>query len=128
MFNSEKQKIICNHYKIEIRSLCSAMVFSSSARICCCWPRNGMGFTSRFGWYSGWLIESRFSAHLCAMGIRVSPAVSAGRGASTVRTPSLLREERIDSGLTPLGSRNSRLYSLYTLFVSDFSSCLACTY
>lgn len=61
----------------------------------------------------------------CAMGINFSPAVKAGNGASTVSTPSLLSDERICSGFTPFGSKNSRLYSLYTLFVSDFSSCLA---
>lgn len=50
--------------------------------------------------------------YLCAMGIMVSPAVMAGSGASTVKTPSLLSDERMDSGLTPFGKRNSRLYSL----------------
>lgn len=35
----------------------------------------------------------------------------AGSGASTVKTPSLLSDERIDSGLTFLGNKNSRLYS-----------------
>lgn len=55
----------------------------------------------------------QMSFYLWAIGIIVSPGPAmAGRGASTVRTPSLLREERIDSGLTFLGSKNSRLYSL----------------
>lgn len=58
------------------------------------------------------------------MGIIFSPAVN-GSGASTVRTPSLLKDDLICSGLTPFGSKNSRLYSLYTDLVSDFSSCLA---
>ncbi|CAN8027202.1 unnamed protein product [Ixodes persulcatus] len=55
-------------------------------------------------------------------------ASSAGRGASIVRMPSLESDERICSGLVPLGSRNSRLYSRYTERFSDFSSCLARTW
>lgn len=39
----------------------------------------------------------------------------------------MLSDERICSGFTPFGNKNSRLYSRYTLFVSDFSSCFACT-
>lgn len=34
-----------------------------------------------------------------------------GSGASTVSTPSLDKLERISSGFTPVGSKNSRLYS-----------------
>lgn len=46
------------------------------------------------------------------MGIIFSPGPAiAGKGASTVKTPSLLRDERIDSGFTFLGNKNSRLYS-----------------
>ncbi|CAN7986520.1 unnamed protein product, partial [Ixodes hexagonus] len=60
--------------------------------------------------------------------VRSRPGASrAGRGASIVSTPSLDSDERICSGLVPLGSRNSRLYSRYTERFSDFSSCLAWT-
>lgn len=50
--------------------------------------------------------------YLWVMGIIVSPEVIAGKGASTVSTPSLLKDERMVSGLTPFGNKNSRLYSL----------------
>lgn len=50
-----------------------------------------------------------------------------GKGASTVRMPSLDKELRIDSGSVPAGSKNSRLYSLYTDLPDPFSSCLAWT-
>lgn len=63
----------------------------------------------------------------CAMGMSFSPMPIAGRGASTVRTPSLLNEDLMLSGLVPFGSKNSRLYSLYTILLSDFSSCFAFT-
>lgn len=66
--------------------------------------------------------------YCCAMGISFSPDPIAGSGASTVRTPSLLSEDLILSGFTPFGSRNSRLYSLYTDLLSVFSSCLAWTW
>ena len=66
--------------------------------------------------------------YLCAIGMSFSPAPSAGKGASTVSTPSLLRDDLMVSGFVPFGRRNSRLYSLYTDFVSDFSSCLAWTW
>lgn len=45
-----------------------------------------------------------------AMGISFSPSM-AGRGASTVNTPSLLRDDLMLSGLVPFGNKNSRLYS-----------------
>jgi len=35
-----------------------------------------------------------------------------GRGASTVKIPSLESEDRISSGFVPVGSKNSLLYSL----------------
>lgn len=46
------------------------------------------------------------------MGIIFSGAPKAGRGASTVSTPSLLNDDFIHSGFVPFGSKNSRLYSL----------------
>lgn len=46
------------------------------------------------------------------MGINFSPDAIAGNGASTVKTPSLLKDDLISSGLVPFGNRNSRLYSL----------------
>jgi len=49
--------------------------------------------------------------YLCVMGMRCWPHSIPGRGASTVRTPSLESEDLIISGLEPWGSRNSRLYS-----------------
>lgn len=66
MFNSEKQKIICNHYKIEIRSLCSAMVlvvvlgFTAAAVVAGLqtgW--DGFHIGIRMGcWLAGWLSRS----------------------------------------------------------------------
>jgi len=70
-------------------------------------------------------MESRV-VYCWAMGISFSPSM-AGRGASTVSTPSLLRDDLILSGFVPLGSMNSRLYSRYTDLLSVFSSCLAWT-
>lgn len=52
----------------------------------------------------------------------------AGRGASTVSTPSFERDDLIVSGFTPFGNKNSRLYSRYTDLLSLFSSCFAWTY
>lgn len=70
----------------------------------------------------------RLGIYWCAIGISFSPVPIAGSGASTVSTPSLLNEDLILSGLVPLGSRNSRLYSLYTDLLSVFSSCFAWTW
>ena len=50
-----------------------------------------------------------------------------GRGASTVKTPSLDNEDRINSGFTPVRSKNARLYSRYTDWVALFSSFCAWT-
>lgn len=69
------------------------------------------------------VMESR-AVYCWAMGISFSPSM-AGRGASTVSTPSLLRDDLMLSGFVPLGSMNSRLYSRYTDLLSVFSSCLA---
>jgi hypothetical protein len=70
------------------------------------------------------IMESRLVAYWWVIGISFSPSI-AGRGASTVSTPSLLRDDLMLSGFVPLGSMNSRLYSRYTDLLSVFSSCLA---
>lgn len=62
------------------------------------------------------------------MGMFRSVMASCGSGASTVSTPSRDRDDLMASGLVPFGSKNSLLYSLYTDFVSDFSSCFAWTW
>ena len=51
-----------------------------------------------------------------------------GNGASTVKMPSLEREDRICSASVPDGRRNSRLYSRKTVFPAVCSSCFACTW
>lgn len=81
-------------------------------------------FKNRFVVYS----SGGSGVYWCAIGISFSPVPIAGSGASTVSTPSLLSEDLILSGLVPLGSRNSRLYSLYTDLLSVFSSCFAWTW
>jgi hypothetical protein len=70
------------------------------------------------------IMESRLVTYCWVIGISFSPSI-AGRGASTVSTPSLLRDDLMLSGFVPLGSMNSRLYSRYTDLLSVFSSCLA---
>ena len=72
------------------------------------------------------VVMESWAAYCWAMGISFSPSM-AGRGASTVSPPSLLRDDLILSGFVPLGSMNSRLYSRYTDLLSVFSSCLAWT-
>lgn len=72
----------------------------------------------------GGVMESDVLLYWWAIGISFSPSI-AGKGASTVSTPSLLREDLMLSGFVPLGSMNSRLYSRYTDLLSVFSSCLA---